>query len=408
MKTAKILRSIYTVCISILIISCSQKTDWPGWRGENRNARVKGFEAPKEWPENLKTVWEKQVGMGNSSPVMVGNKLYLHVRLNDVETAWCVDAGTGMEIWKTDLNPAPEVTGGARNHPGPRSTPCIADRKMFTIGVGGILHCIDALSGAIIWKVDKYTEIPQFYTAMSPLVVDGKCIAQLGGHDNGVIIAFNPDDGVEIWKMENEPTTYSSPVTMTIDGKQVIVVQTEVDLLGVSPDGKLLWRIPTPPERRFYNSSTPVIDGQNVIIAGQGVGTKSFKIEKSGENYSYSENWHNPEFGVSFNTPVLKNGYLYGNESQLGKLFCLSATDGTLAWADATAHNRFASILDLGEILVSLPATGNLIFFEPNPEKYIEKAVYKVSDNEVYAHPVIDGSMIFVKDDEMLTCFTLK
>lgn len=336
------------------------------------------------------------------------NKLYLHVKQESSEVAICLDEKTGEQIWKTVLNPAPEVTGGARNHPGPRSTPCVLNGKVFMLGVGGILTCLNADSGEIIWKNADYTEVPQFFTSVSPLVVDNKCIVHLGGKDNGVIVAFNVEDGEIIWKLEGEPCTYSSPVLMNIEKEKILVIQTETDLLGLTLDGKSLWKIPTPAERRFYNSSTPIIDGQNVIIAGQGSGTKSFKIEKLGDDYSFSKNWVNPDFSVSFNTPVLKDGYLYGNEANFGKLFCLNTATGETCWADTTKHNKFASTLDLGESILSLPATGEILIFKPNPKSYMATAAYKVAATEVYAHPLVVGNKIFVKDEEMLTCWLVE
>ena len=260
----------------------------------------------------------------------------------------------------------------------------------------------------MIWKNESFTEVPVFFAAMSPLVVEGMCVAHLNGHDNGTIIAFDADNGKIIWQIKGEPSTYSSPVLMSVGGTEIIVLQTETDLAGISKDGKLLWKISTPGEQRFYNSTTPVIDGENVIVCGQGVGTKSFKIEKSGDNYSTSENWHNPDFGGSFNTPVLKDGFLYGNEARLGKLYCLNARTGEIAWNDETTHNRFASTLDLGKTILSLPATGKILIYEANPKSYNEIAVYTVSDTEVYAHPLVIGNKIMVKGKEMLTRWEVK
>ncbi len=400
------LQLISTACIFLfLLTSCRHQNEWPGWRGENRDAKVQGFETPDKWPEQLSQVWETEVGMGNSSPVMVNNQLFLHVRQNEQETALCINAENGEVVWKTELNPAPEVTGGASSHPGPRSTPLIENGKMFTLGVGGIFHCIDTKTGEIIWEKDQYTEVPQFFAAMSPIVADGKCIVHLGGHDHGIILAFNPENGDTIWSIKNEPATYSSPVSMNVAGQHILILQTEKDLLGISTDGKILWRIPTPPEQRFYNSSTPVVDGQNVIVAGQGKGTSSYKIEKTNDEFSFIKNWDNPEYGTSFNTPVLKDGYLYGHEARLGKVYCLDAENGKTAWTDSTAHNRFAAMVDLGDVLLSLPATGKLFIFEPNPEEYSEIAKYKISDSEVYAHPVVAGGKIYVKNETMLICY---
>ena len=338
---------------------------------------------------------------------MVGDKIYLHVKQDNSEVALCINKNSGDLIWSTILNPAPEVTGGASQHPGPRSTPAVADGRIFMLGAGGIFTCLNAETGELIWKTEKYTEVPRFFTSASPLVVGNKCFIHLGGSENGVIIAFNIEDGKEIWKVEGEPCTYASAVLMNFDNEEILVFQTETDVLGLSLDGKKLFKIPTPTERRFYNSTTPVIDGQNIIVAGQGSGTRSFKIEKSGEKYSFTESWNNPDFGGSFNTPVLKDGYLYGNEASFGKLYCLNATTGETCWSDTTKYNRFASTLDLGTAMLSLPATGKLIIYKPTPDKYEEIASYNVAETDVYAHPLLVGKNIYIKDEKNLTCWEI-
>lgn len=42
--------------------------DWPQWRGEHRDGKASSFEAPKTWPEQLKVVWQKDIGLGDASP----------------------------------------------------------------------------------------------------------------------------------------------------------------------------------------------------------------------------------------------------------------------------------------------------------------------------------------------------
>ncbi|NCB07762.1 MAG: hypothetical protein EOM73_06330 [Bacteroidia bacterium] len=398
---------IALLSLLLLVWQAAQSQNWPGWRGENRDGKVTGFQTPDVWPEQLTRVWQTDVGLGDASPALVDGKLFLNVKQDNDEVALCIDATSGKTIWRTVLNPAPEVTGGARTHPGPRSTPTVANNKVYLIGAGGFLNCLDAKTGSVIWKNEMFTEVPQFFAAMSPLITDGKCIAHLNGKENGTVVAFNAANGEIIWTL-NEPSTYSSPLLMTVGNEEIIVLQTETDVAGISKKGTLLWKIPTPGEQRFYNSTTPIIDSQNVIVCGQGTGTKSLRIEKQGNKYQITENWSNPQFGGSFNTPVLKDGNIYGHEARMGKVYSLNAQTGETNWADTTSHNRFSSTLDLGKVLLSLPATGKIIVFEPNPKRYSQKAEYKIAETEVYAHPLATGDKIFIKEQEILTCWSVK
>ena len=85
--------------------SYSSAQDWPQWRGPNRDGVVASFAAPKVWPEKLKTIWKVPVGIGHSSPVVVGKRVYLHSRLDENEVTSCFDLDTGKQLW-SDRYPA--------------------------------------------------------------------------------------------------------------------------------------------------------------------------------------------------------------------------------------------------------------------------------------------------------------
>ena len=157
----------------ILLISFSNlfSQDWPQFRGINRDSKVTGFKAPKAWPAELKQVWKINVGFGDATPALSGKKLYLAVRQNADEVILCLDAATGKELWRSAY-PAPAVTGPAGSHPGQRSTPAISDGKIVTFGVSGILTCLDAATGKVLWKKENpENAVPQFFTGMSPLML---------------------------------------------------------------------------------------------------------------------------------------------------------------------------------------------------------------------------------------------
>lgn len=404
MRFLTVLICFLIICPAALLIA----QDYPGWRGENRDGKVSGFNVPPyKWPVNLKQQWQVQVGEGDASPVLVDGKIFLHVLADSNEVATCVDAANGNEIWRRILNPAPEVTGPAASHPGPRSTPVVSKGKMISLGAGGAVTCLNTKNGEVLWTHNSFKEVPRFFTGSSPMIMDKICIVQLGGSQNGAVVALDMKTGDEVWKLEQVPCTYSSPVAMS-SFDNLILVQSETDLLGVSGDGDLLWKIPTPAEQRFYNSPSPVFEGNTIVIAGQGLGTRAFSLEKTGENWTVNELWHNQELGTSFATPLVKNGYIYGNEHRMGYLFCLDLVSGNTSWKIETPLNRFGYLLDLGSQIASFTAYGTLVIFEPNGKEYKETANYKISENEVYASPVFSGDHIFIKDKQSLTCWSVK
>jgi outer membrane protein assembly factor BamB len=405
MKKVNLIKSgLFLILVSLSLASSAQ--DWPQWRGINRDSKVTGFAAPATWPAELKQEWKVTVGFGDATPVLVGNKMYLNTRQGDQEAVLCLDAATGKELWKNQY-PSTAVTGPAGSHPGPRSTPAVASGKVVTFGASAILSCFDASTGKLLWRRENPTNaVPQFFTGMSPLIIDNLCIAHVGTKDNGELLALELNTGKEIWKWAGDGPAYASPSIMMFEGKKHLIVQTEKNLIGFNlSDGKLLWQVATPVQQRFYNCVSPYIDGQTIYLTGQGTGMKAIKVEKSGNDYAAKELWSNPAVGAKWNTPVLKDGFLYGFTDQK-RIYCINAATGQSAWTDDAVHNDFATIVDCGSVIIGLPSTANLIIFKPVSTSYTEVKKYKVSETAIYSYPVVAGNKIYIKDAETLIMYS--
>ena len=387
---------------------CVFGQDWPQWRGVNRDGKVNGFIAPAAWPKELSQKWQTTVGLGDATPALAGDRLYVFTRQGDDEIAMCLNAADGKEIWHYKYA-AIAVTGPPSAHPGPRSSPTVADGKVITLGVGCVISCLDAASGNVIWSNKDYatTESP-FFTSMSPIIVDGMCIAQLGKKDTGVVVAFDLKTGDVKWKWgPGDCPSFASPALMTADGVKQIVALTEQRYVGIATaDGKLLWEIPFVAKGRSFNAPSPIVDGQTLFYTGATRGTKAVKIEKQGDGFEVKELWSSP-IATTFNTPVLKDGLLYGL-SERASLFCLNAKTGEEAWTGKDKLTAFGSIVDVGPVLLAQTEKAGLIVYRPSGKEFEEVARYKVSDTPVYVHPVIAGKRIFVKDKEAVVLWTIE
>ena len=141
------------------------------------------------------------VGSGYATPIVANGRVYVHARNGEQETITAFDAATGKPIWN-DAHAAPyKVNPAAASHgPGPKSSPVLANGRLYTFGISGILSCLDAASGKVIWRKQPSAEQPHFGVAMSPIVVDGLLVAFVGGHEHGALTAFDAVSGAVRWQ----------------------------------------------------------------------------------------------------------------------------------------------------------------------------------------------------------------
>ena len=438
-----------------LATACSFAGDWPQWRGPNRDGKVSGFTPPQTWPKELKQQWKATVGEGDSTPAAVGDKIFVFSKQGDDEVITCLNAADGKPLWQDKYSQNVVDWTGDRGHMGPRSSPAVASGKVVTLGAGGMLSCLDANSGKVLWRKDSRKDFslsyPTFHVACSPLVVDDMCIVQLGGQGKGGVFAFDMSSGDIKWKWDAEAPSYASAVLMTVDATKMIVAVTESSVVGLdAASGKLLWQtaVGSPAGRAggpggasrgpggdrapgdargaggpggrgpggrgrgmgggmaAMNTATPIVDGQTVIIAING--HKALKIEKNGGSFAASQLWSNPDVSDVFHTPIVHNGLIFGISNR-GNLYCLDEKSGTLKWTGKESLGRgFGSIVDAGSVLIALAPAGELRVINPSDKEYSEVAKIKVADTETYAHPVLANNRLLIKDKESVISYDLQ
>jgi hypothetical protein len=94
MKSANLTTSVLAGSMLLLCASCIEAQDWPQWRGAHRDAKVAGFTAPATWPKELMQKWQVEVGLGDASPAVVGDRVYVFTRQGSDEVTLCLDAAS--------------------------------------------------------------------------------------------------------------------------------------------------------------------------------------------------------------------------------------------------------------------------------------------------------------------------
>jgi len=246
MRNVHLKAALVVACVALLGAGGALAQDWPQWRGPNRDGKATGFTAPKSWPKELTEKWKVTVGDGAATPALVGDKLYVFSREGSDEVIRCLATADGKEVWKEKYGAAGFRGMGDNGFPGPRSSPAVADGKVVTLGVLGTLSCFDAAKGTSLWRKDDFKgSWPMFHVSSSPIIIDGLCVAQLGGRGSGAIVAYDLAKGDEKWRWKGDTPANASLALLSLGTMKVIVAETEENVLAVSAaDGKLLWKAP--------------------------------------------------------------------------------------------------------------------------------------------------------------------
>jgi outer membrane protein assembly factor BamB len=382
--------------------------DWNQWRGPKRDGIASNFRAPATWSApSLAKKWTVAVGEGHSSPVVVGDRVYIFARENEDEIMRCLSLADGKVIWQ-NAYPAPyEMNYSARAHgKGPKATPAVAGGRVFALGINGHVSAYDAATGAVLWRKDFAGEFkatsPVFGAAASPIIEGNNVIVHVGGDDNGALTAFEVGTGKVSWRWDGDGPGYASPVVATVGGVRQLITQSQKHCVSVSPaDGKLLWKIPfvTPYEQ---NSVTPVVVGDLVIFAGLQKPTFAVKVV-GGEAVTV---WENREVTMYMSSPVADGTTLYGmSDKQRGTLFMINAVDGSVLWKGEGRLGANASLTDIGSALLVVADSGELTVQQKTETALKEIAKFKVADSAVWASPAVAGDNVLIKDKTQLMLY---
>jgi outer membrane protein assembly factor BamB len=384
------------------------KPEWSQWRGPRRDGIVT-TPMPASWPAALTKRWEIAVGAGHSSPVVAGDRVILHARQGEKEITRAVALSSGKELWRDEYAAPYAVNSAARAHgAGPKSTPAVAAGRVFTFGIGGILSGLDLKTGKLLWRTPPPALLPDFGTAMSPIVDGPLVIAHMGGVNNGALTAFDVATGKTRWQWKGDGPAYASPVIATIGGTRHVITQTQKSIVSVdAASGALLWQAPftTPYEQ---NSVTPVVSGDLLIYSGLEQGTTAVRIARKGNQWVASPAWKNEQIAMYMSTPVVSGTTLYGlSHRGSGQFFAIDLATGKTLWTTRGREGENASLLAAGSHLLLSTTNAELIVARANPVKLEELRRYTVANSPVWAHPAVAPGALLVKDADKLICWSL-
>jgi outer membrane protein assembly factor BamB len=407
-------RSRGAASLAVARMQARASEGWPQWRGERRDGAAVSFKVPSVWPQQLTRIWSREVGVGHSSPIVAGGRVFQLARLGEEEVLRALEIATGKVIWEQKY-PAPyTMNPAAMGHgKGPKSTPVWSQGRVFTLGISGILSAFDAASGKLLWRHEFAKEFPQtsplYGAAMSPVVIDGGVVVHVGGPGRGALASFDGASGRMNWAWRGDGPGYASPVLLNAsDGVRQLVTQTERHLIGVNAsDGTLLWQVPFTTEYD-QNAITPIVDGHVVIYSGLDKGMTATRIVKRGTEWKPEQVWHSAEPSLYLSPPVLHAGVIYGlGRRNRGHFFAMDAATGKVLWTTEGRQGENAAIVRAADTILALTTDSDLVAFGASREGFKPLARYDVAPTPTWAHPALVADGILIKDENTLSLWRL-
>ena len=403
------LRVLETAPLPVVPVVTTGPQDWPQWRGANRDGISTESGLWTDWgPSGPEAIWRAKTGMGFSSLAVAQGRAYSLVQDGENEVMVCWDADRGTELWRYPY-PTP-VKYVSEKRSGPRSTPTVADGKVYGVGSSGLFFCLDALSGALRWQHDLLKEYkapsPQWGVAFSPLVVGDLVYTCPGGPAGCSIVAFDKNNGKEASKALDDAPSYSSPIVVTAAGRPQLLVLTGKALVSVSPtDGTLYWRYEWPVDFDA-NAATPTCAGNYVFISSNyGKGCAMLEIVPHSDGSLKAQMvYENNRMKNHFSSCVLYQDNLYGFDDIF--LVCLSFRTGKVRWKERGFGKGSLLLVD-GQLIV-LGEEGKVAVAAATPEAFQVKSTFQFSENRCLSAPVLAHGKLYLRDESELVCFRLK
>jgi outer membrane protein assembly factor BamB len=411
------LKFTLTFLLTFIPLTSLLASDWPQFRGPNRDNISSETGLLRKWPEGgPKVLWTVEVGPGYSSAAIVDGKVYFndYDRGTDEWLVRCLNLEDGKPIWtfkeKRRIRP---------NHAITRTVPAVDDKFVFSIDPKAVLHCLDVNTGEELWQqnlVQEYgAKIPPWYNGQCPLLEKDRIIIATGG--DALLMALEKSTGKVIWKSpnpDNQPMTHASPMPAKIGGVDQYLYTTLKGIYGISAsDGKVLWEGPF----KFNVAVAPspiAVDNQLVFMtSGYDAGTVMYRVTKEGSGFNAEQVFEltSAEWNSEVHTPILYKDHLFAVGKKRRGLFTCLNKKGEIVWESKgqASFGLGGFILADGMFFILDGDTGMLRLVEANTTEYKELDRAQVlSGHDVWGPIALSNGKMVMRDLTKMVCISVK
>ncbi len=406
----------FLIVAAVVLLSCTDN-EIAQWRGPARDGIYPDRDLLKEWPAGGPALLLKieNIGKGLSQPVVYRDIIYITGLKHDsvdVISAFNMD---GTLVWEKVFS-----TAWQRIYPESRGTPTIENNKIYLIGGSGELVCLNAKNGALIWKQNPHTLFEgkyQHYGIVESVLLTGKAALYVTGGENTTVVAYDKTTGGLLWKSKSTggPKSYASSSLIAWGGKQIALVQSANDLIGIDVEtGEVLWTYNTIQyhviKGKGEGANTPLFYNGDIFI--------TYGNDQPGLMFSLSEDaksirlkWKNELLDTHHGGLVLLDGVIYASnmiDNTRGNWAAVDWQTGETLWEE-NWFTKGSVIAADGMLYFYEEKSGNVALVQPDRQQLKIVSSFKIDDGEGphWAHPTIHKGMLFIRHGSVLMGYDL-
>ena len=383
----------------LLSANLSNATDWPQWRGPDKNNHASDKATPpSEWSEDKNVSWKTAIpGRGHSTPIFVEEKIYLTTAEKDKSTQslLCLDRKSGKVLWNRVIHKGGfPVQLHAENSPASASAQWDGqnilvtfqnDKKIKVTAVSG--------EGKIVWSksVGNYLPSYKFGFGSTPVLYKKSLIVVIGTEEGGFLSAIKTSDGKEIWKTPRAGHDYwATPVVATVGGKEQLLISGINKFSSYQPaTGKLNWET----EAGAKSMCGTIVWTDDMIFASGGFPEKETAGVKA--DGSGTKVWQNKV--VCYEQSLLSHNNLVYAIADDGRAYCWDAKTGEKKWSEKIGRRGvMASPLAVGNHIYATLKNGTTVIFKATGSSFKKVGENKLGD-DTYASPVALDNQLFLR-----------
>ncbi len=410
MKT-RFISLVSLVALSAAFMAAAQ--DSPQFRGPKRDGVFPATGLLAEWPEGgPAAAWTaKGIGGGFSTPSIAGGKVYVTgMTGEDVGNVFVFNEATGA---LENTFPYGKETLDDQA-PGTRSTPTVDNGRLYFMSGLGVVHCMDAANGALLWSVslvERFAARKILWDFAESVLVDGNNVLCTPGGPDAVVAALDKNTGATVWTTKglDDKTSYCSPIIVPHNGARLLLTATGGHIIGVDPDGGALrWSFAHKVNWDIHGVTPVYHEGLVYYTGGDGIGGGALEIAPDGG--SVSVKWTDTTLDCLHHGVVLIDGHLYGTGYKAGgKLVCLEMATGTVKWETREVREGAVVAADGMLYVYEGPKKGIVSLVKASPAGFERTGSFAVTEGsgKHWAHPAIANGKLYIRHGDALIAYTI-